>query len=61
MKISKELKNNIMEFINAPIGYNKSINIQSHPQAYHTSHLFDFTSEVLNDQIIEKECFDCQI
>ena len=46
--ISEELKNNIMEFINAqPIEYNKPI-IQSHPQAYYASRLLPFTSSELN-------------
>ncbi|GBB95487.1 hypothetical protein RclHR1_25480002, partial [Rhizophagus clarus] len=54
-KISEELKSNIMEFINAPpIGNNKLIT-ESHPQAYYTSRLLDFTSEKLNE-ILESEC-----
>jgi serine/threonine protein kinase len=67
--ISNELKNDIMEFINAPIGNNKPI-IQSHPQAYHISRLLPFTSSKLNetlanlnitDEVCEKldsECVD---
>jgi serine/threonine protein kinase len=47
--ISEELKNNIMEFINAPpIEYNKPIT-QSHPQAYYASRLLPFTSTKLNE------------
>ncbi|GBB86829.1 hypothetical protein RclHR1_13280001 [Rhizophagus clarus] len=45
--IDKKLKNNIMEFINAPIGHNNFIT-ETHPQAYYTSRLLDFTSEELN-------------
>jgi serine/threonine protein kinase len=52
----KELKNNIMEFINAPIGHNKPI-VQFHPQAYCTSRLLPFTSNKLNE-ILESECID---
>ncbi|GES80840.1 kinase-like domain-containing protein [Rhizophagus clarus] len=44
--IDKKLKNNIMEFINAPTGYNNIIT-ESHPQACYTSRLLDFTGEVL--------------
>jgi serine/threonine protein kinase len=43
--INKELKNDIMEFINAPIGYNN----QSHLQACNTSHLLNFSDEELNE------------
>ncbi|GBB84019.1 hypothetical protein RclHR1_10670001, partial [Rhizophagus clarus] len=57
--ISEELKNNIMEFINAPIGNNDLI-IGSHPQACYTSRLLDFTSKKLNE-ILESECLDCII
>ncbi|GBB96975.1 hypothetical protein RclHR1_02890002 [Rhizophagus clarus] len=42
-----ELKSNIMEFINAPIGHNNLIT-ESHPQAYYTSRLHNFTGEVIN-------------
>ena len=59
-KISEELKNNIMEFINAPIGHNKPI-IQSHPQAYYTSRLLPFTSSKLNEILVKSECLDCNI
>ncbi|CAG8656750.1 16517_t:CDS:2 [Rhizophagus irregularis] len=55
--ISEELKSNIMEFINAPIGYIKPTMTESHPQAYHTSRLFNFTSKKLNE-ILESECSD---
>ncbi|POG79511.1 kinase-like domain-containing protein [Rhizophagus irregularis DAOM 181602=DAOM 197198] len=47
-KINKELKYNIMEFINAPIGHNNNLAARSHSQAYYTSRLFDFTSKQLN-------------
>ncbi|GBB94784.1 hypothetical protein RclHR1_24100001 [Rhizophagus clarus] len=46
-------KNNIMEFINAPIGNNNFIT-KSHPQAYHTSRLLDFTSRKV-DEILKSE------
>jgi serine/threonine protein kinase len=54
--ISKELKSNIMEFINAPIGHRTSAT-ESHPQACYTSRLLDFTSKKLNE-ILESECLD---
>ncbi|GBC06337.1 hypothetical protein RclHR1_06780001 [Rhizophagus clarus] len=40
--IDKELKRDIMEFINAPIE-NKNFVTESHPQAYYTSRLLNFT------------------
>ncbi|GBB88914.1 hypothetical protein RclHR1_31650001 [Rhizophagus clarus] len=55
-KISKELKSNVMEFINAPIGNNKRIT-EFHPQACYTSHLLDFTSRKVNE-ILESKCLD---
>ncbi|CAB5357119.1 unnamed protein product [Rhizophagus irregularis] len=39
--IDEELKSNIMEFMNAPIGHN-NLNTESHPHAYH---LHNFTGE----------------
>jgi hypothetical protein len=57
--IDKELKCNVMEFINAPIGYNNIVT-ESHPQAYYTSLLLDFTSKKLNE-ILESECVDCTV
>jgi serine/threonine protein kinase len=54
--ISEELKNNIMEFINAPIGY-RTFATESHSQACYTSRLLDFTSKKLNE-ILESECLD---
>ncbi|CAB5304035.1 unnamed protein product [Rhizophagus irregularis] len=56
--INEELKCNIMEFINAPIGHNNNLTTKSHPQAYYISRLLDFTSKELND-ILESE--DSQI
>ncbi|CAB4431909.1 unnamed protein product [Rhizophagus irregularis] len=53
-EINEELKYNIMEFINAPIGHNNNLTIKSHPQAYYTSRLLDFTSKQLN-KILENE------
>src|SRR5688572_32842829 len=40
--INEELKCNIMEFINAPIGHN-NLATESHSQACYTSRLLDFT------------------
>jgi hypothetical protein len=58
--ISEELKNNIMEFINAPpIEYNKPI-IQSHPQAHYASRLLPFTSSKLNETL-ESQLLDLNI
>ncbi|GBB86458.1 hypothetical protein RclHR1_01290002 [Rhizophagus clarus] len=45
---AKELKSNIMEFINAPIEH-KNLAAKSHPQAHYTSRILDFTSEKLNE------------
>ncbi|GBB91422.1 hypothetical protein RclHR1_01870017 [Rhizophagus clarus] len=55
-EINEELKDNIMEFIKAPIFYNKLADEQ-HPQACYTSRLHDFTSNELNE-ILESECLD---
>ncbi|CAB5364423.1 unnamed protein product [Rhizophagus irregularis] len=52
--IDKESKCNIMEFINAPIGQHNNLATESHPQAYCTSRLLDFTSKELNE-ILESE------
>ncbi|POG67529.1 kinase-like domain-containing protein, partial [Rhizophagus irregularis DAOM 181602=DAOM 197198] len=52
-KINEELKSNIMEFINAPIGHNNLVT-KSHPKAYYTGRLLDFTSKKLNE-ILENE------
>ncbi|CAB5370236.1 unnamed protein product [Rhizophagus irregularis] len=56
--INEELKHSIMEFIYAPIGQHNNLAIESHPQAYYTSRLFEFTSKKLNE-ILESE--DLQI
>ena len=58
--ISEELKNDIMEFMNAPIGHNKPI-IQSHPQAYYASRLLPFTSSKLNETLVESQFLDLNI
>ncbi|UZO23785.1 uncharacterized protein OCT59_016116 [Rhizophagus irregularis] len=53
-EFNEELKNNIMEFINAPIG---QLATKSHPKACFTSRLLDFTSKKLNE-ILESENLD---
>ncbi|CAB5126393.1 unnamed protein product [Rhizophagus irregularis] len=53
-EINEELKSNIMEFINAPIGQYNNLVTESHPQACYTSRLFSFTSKKLNE-ILESE------
>ncbi|CAG8777630.1 11798_t:CDS:1, partial [Rhizophagus irregularis] len=53
---SEELKSNIMEFINAPVGHN-NLAAKSHPKAYYTSCLHNFTSKMLNE-ILESESED---
>jgi serine/threonine protein kinase len=55
--IDEELKCNIMEFINAPIGHS-DLATEFHPQACYTNQLLDFTSKKLNE-ILESECLDC--
>ncbi|CAB5392006.1 unnamed protein product [Rhizophagus irregularis] len=55
-KINEELKSNIMEFINAPIVHS-DLATKSHPKAYYTSRLLDFTSKKLNE-ILESENLD---
>ncbi|GES77299.1 kinase-like domain-containing protein [Rhizophagus clarus] len=52
--ISKELKDNIMEFINVPIRYNNLIT-EYHPHACYISRLLDFTSEEINKILIESQ------
>ncbi|CAB5387336.1 unnamed protein product [Rhizophagus irregularis] len=51
--INEELKCNIMEFINAPIGHN-NFATESHSQAYCTSRLLNFTSKQLNEILESK-------
>ncbi|EXX75233.1 Cmk1p [Rhizophagus irregularis DAOM 197198w] len=53
-EVNNELKSNIMEFINAPIGQYNNLVTQSHPKAFYTSRLLNFTSKKLNE-IIESE------
>jgi serine/threonine protein kinase len=55
--ISEELKCNVMEFVNAPIGHS-NIATKSHSQACYTSRLLNFTSKKLNETL-ESECLDC--
>ncbi|GBB83131.1 hypothetical protein RclHR1_00010013 [Rhizophagus clarus] len=60
-EINEELRSNIMEFIKAPlIGCNNNFTAESHPQAYYTSRLLDFTSKRLNETL-ESLCLDCII
>ncbi|PKC55883.1 kinase-like protein [Rhizophagus irregularis] len=59
-EVSEELKNNIMEFINAPIGHNNLIT-ESHPKACYTSRLLDFTSKKLNEILESENLDDCII
>uniref|UniRef100_U9T598 Serine-threonine/tyrosine-protein kinase catalytic domain-containing protein n=1 Tax=Rhizophagus irregularis (strain DAOM 181602 / DAOM 197198 / MUCL 43194) TaxID=747089 RepID=U9T598_RHIID len=56
-EVSEELKSNIMEFINAPIGQHNNLATKSHPKACYTSRLLDFTSKKLNE-ILESENLD---
>ncbi|EXX60025.1 kinase-like domain-containing protein [Rhizophagus irregularis DAOM 181602=DAOM 197198] len=56
--INEELKYNIMEFINAPIGHNNNLSNESHPQAYNTSRLLGFTSKELNEILESKDSPD---
>ncbi|POG71962.1 kinase-like domain-containing protein, partial [Rhizophagus irregularis DAOM 181602=DAOM 197198] len=51
--INEELKCNIMEFINAPIGHN-NLATESHSQACYTSRLLNFTSKQLNEILESK-------
>ncbi|CAB5202083.1 unnamed protein product [Rhizophagus irregularis] len=55
--INEELKSNIMEFINAPIGQHNDLAIESHSKACYKSRLLDFTSNKLNE-ILESENLD---
>jgi serine/threonine protein kinase len=54
--IGKEIKSNIMEFINAPIEHS-TFAIQYHPKACYTSRIFDFTSK-LNEVLVSSELDD---
>ncbi|EXX50462.1 Sps1p [Rhizophagus irregularis DAOM 197198w] len=59
---SEELKSNIMEFINAPIGqHNNNLVTESHPQACYTSRLLDFTSKKLNEMIASEDLSGCMV
>ncbi|GBC22695.2 kinase-like domain-containing protein [Rhizophagus irregularis DAOM 181602=DAOM 197198] len=51
---NEELKSNIVEFINAPIGQYNNLITESHPQACYKSRLLGFTSKKLNE-ILESE------
>ncbi|CAB5383680.1 unnamed protein product [Rhizophagus irregularis] len=58
--INEELKCNIVEFINAPIGHNNLVT-ESHPKACYTSRLLDFTSKKLNEILESENLDDCII
>ncbi|RGB31839.1 kinase-like domain-containing protein [Rhizophagus diaphanus] len=59
-KTNEEIKSNVMEFINAPIG-NNNLATESHPQAYYTSRLLDFTSDKLNENLAIENLDDCEV
>ncbi|RGB32672.1 kinase-like domain-containing protein [Rhizophagus diaphanus] len=48
-EVGEELKSNIMEFINAPIGQHNNLITQSHPKSCYSSRLLNFTSKELNE------------
>jgi serine/threonine protein kinase len=52
-EISEELKSNIMEFVNAPIGHSNLVT-EYHPQAIYTSRLLSFGGKKLNE-ILEND------
>jgi serine/threonine protein kinase len=58
--INDELKSNIMEFINAPIGHS-TFTTELHPQACYTSRLLDFTSTKLNESLESRSLNDYMI
>ncbi|GBB91016.1 hypothetical protein RclHR1_01810019 [Rhizophagus clarus] len=58
-EISEELKSNIMEFIDAPIGNNNLIT-EYHPQAIYTSRLLTFYDKDLDCNDIS-DCMSCRI
>ncbi|CAB5201299.1 unnamed protein product [Rhizophagus irregularis] len=60
-EVSEELKSNIMEFINAPIGQHSNPVTESHPEAYYTSRLLDFTSEKLNEVLESEGLSECMV
>jgi serine/threonine protein kinase len=53
--INEELKNDILEFMSAPIGHRH--NTETHSQAYFTSRIHNFTSSELNETL-ESEGWD---
>ncbi|CAB4435070.1 unnamed protein product [Rhizophagus irregularis] len=57
---NEEIKSNVMEFINAPIG-NNDLATESHPQAHYTSRLLDFTSDKLNENLAIENLDDCEV
>ncbi|RGB23466.1 kinase-like domain-containing protein, partial [Rhizophagus diaphanus] len=58
--VSKKLKSNVMEFINASIGSN-NLATKFHPKAYYASRLLDFTSKKLNEILENENLNDCII
>ncbi|UZO23586.1 uncharacterized protein OCT59_015919 [Rhizophagus irregularis] len=57
---NEEIKSNVMEFINAPIG-NNDLATEFHPQAHYTSRLLDFTSDKLNENLAIENLDDCEV
>ncbi|RGB31110.1 kinase-like domain-containing protein, partial [Rhizophagus diaphanus] len=55
--VNEELKSNIMEFMNTPIGHN-NLDTKFHPKACYTSRLLDFTSKQLNEILDSKDSQD---
>jgi hypothetical protein len=47
-----------VEDIDKELKCHSDLDTESHPQAYYTSRLLDFTSKKLNE-ILESECLDC--
>ncbi|GBB88344.1 hypothetical protein RclHR1_01490025 [Rhizophagus clarus] len=59
--VHEELKNNIMEFMNAPIENNNNLIIEFHPQACYTCRLLEFTSSKVNEILESGNLDDCVI
>ncbi|GBB86412.1 hypothetical protein RclHR1_12850005 [Rhizophagus clarus] len=57
LKVNAELKSNIVEFTNAPIGNNHTTD-EFQPQPYYSSRLLDFTSKKINEILEDSECLE---